>query len=69
MTPTTWLKKDNPRCYDNSKVERAKVREDTIEECLEEAIEIRIIVWSEGPKAQAPHLLTASPGRPFKGSC
>uniref|UniRef100_A0A915IYB3 Uncharacterized protein n=1 Tax=Romanomermis culicivorax TaxID=13658 RepID=A0A915IYB3_ROMCU len=27
------------------------------------------IIWSEGPKAQAPCLLTASTGRPFKGSC
>uniref|UniRef100_A0A915JF49 Uncharacterized protein n=1 Tax=Romanomermis culicivorax TaxID=13658 RepID=A0A915JF49_ROMCU len=30
---------------------------------------IRIIVWSEGLKAQAHRLLTASSRRPFKGSC
>uniref|UniRef100_A0A915K026 Uncharacterized protein n=1 Tax=Romanomermis culicivorax TaxID=13658 RepID=A0A915K026_ROMCU len=29
---------------------------------------IGLIVWSKGPKAQVPRLLTASPGRPYKGS-
>uniref|UniRef100_A0A915HJ54 Uncharacterized protein n=1 Tax=Romanomermis culicivorax TaxID=13658 RepID=A0A915HJ54_ROMCU len=35
----------------------------------EKEVIIQRIVWSEGPKAQAPCLLTASSGRPFKESC
>uniref|UniRef100_A0A915K881 Uncharacterized protein n=1 Tax=Romanomermis culicivorax TaxID=13658 RepID=A0A915K881_ROMCU len=46
----------------------AKARRDIIEEGLNEAIEAMdsiLIVWSEGLKAQARHLLTSSTGRTY----